>query len=159
MAVGNLTWSLLIGFLLVVLILLAFFYHWRIALISMAVIPLSLVAAGLVLYLRGSTMNMMVLAGLLIAVAIVVDDVILDMENIVRRLRQHRREGSDKSTASIILEASLEVRTPMIYATLITLLALLPVFFLGGVSGAFFQPLAVSCTLPLLASMVVALTV
>src|SRR5205085_9950177 len=113
----------------------------------------------LVLYLRGSTMNMMVLAGLLIAVAIVVDDVILDMENIVRRLRQYRREGSDKSTASIILEASLEMRSAMIFATLIMLLALVPIFLLGGVSGAFFQPLVISYALALLASLVIALTI
>jgi len=159
MAMGNLTWSLLIGFLLLVLVLLAFFYHWRVALISLVVIPLSLVTAGLVLDLRGSTMNMMVLAGLLIAVAIVVDDAIMDVENIVRRLRQHRLEGSDRSTASIILEASLEVRSAMIFATLIILLALLPIFLLGGVSGAFFQPLAISYALALLASLVVALTV
>jgi CzcA family heavy metal efflux pump len=159
MATGNLTWSLLIGFLLVVLVLLAFFYHWRIALISMVVIPLSLVVAGLVLYLRGSTMNVMVLAGLLIAVTIVDDDVILDVENIMRRLRQHHQEGSDRSTASIILEASLEMRSAMIFATLIILLALLPIFLLGGVSGTFFQPLVISYALALLASMVVALTV
>ncbi|TMA51002.1 MAG: efflux RND transporter permease subunit, partial [Deltaproteobacteria bacterium] len=144
MAMGNLTWSLLIGFLLLVLVLLAFFYHWRVALISLVVIPLSLVTAGLVLDLRGSTMNMMVLAGLLIAVAIVVADAIMDVENIVRRLRQHRLEGSDRSTASIILEASLEVRSAMIFATLMILLALLPIFLLGGVSGAFFQPPAIS---------------
>src|SRR6266516_3583580 len=159
MAMGNLSWSLLIGFLLLVLVLLAFFYHWRVALISLVVIPLSLVTAGLVLDLRGFTMNMMVLAGLLIAVAIVVDDAIMDVENIVRRLRQHRLEGSDRSTASIILEASLEVRSAMIFATLIILLALLPIFLLGGVSGAFFQPLAISYALALLASLVVALTV
>ena len=159
LAMSNLTWSLLIGFLLLVLVLLAFHYHWRAALISLVAIPLSLVTAGLVLYLRGATLNMMVLAGLLIAVGIVVDDAISDVENIVRRLRQHRREGSDRSTTSIILEASLEVRRAMIYATLIILLALLPVLLLNGVSGAFFQPLAVSYALALLASMVVALTV
>ena len=158
-AIGNLTWSLLIGFLLLILVLLAFFYHWRVALISLAVIPLSLVAAGLVLYLRGSTMNMMVLAGLLIAVAIVVDDAIIDVENIVRRLHQHHREGSNRPTASIILEASLEMRSTMIFATLIILLAMLPIFLLGGVPGAFFQPLFISYALALLASMVVALTV
>jgi CzcA family heavy metal efflux pump len=159
LAIDNLTRSLLIGFLLLVLVLLAFHYHWRTALISLVTIPLSLVVGGLVLYLRGATINTMVLAGFVIAVSIIVDDAIIDVENIVRRLRQHRREGSDRSTASIILEASLEVRSPMIYATLIILLALLPVFFLGGVSGAFFQPLAISYTLALLASMVVALTV
>ncbi len=159
MAIGNLTWSLLIGFLLMVLVLLAFFYHWRVALISLVVIPLSLVAAGLVLYLRGSTMNVMVLAGLLIAIIIVVDDAIVDVENIVRRLRQHRREGSDRPMASIILEGSLEMRSAMIFATLIILLAVLPIFLLGGVSGAFFQPLVISYALALLSSMVVALTV
>jgi CzcA family heavy metal efflux pump len=158
MAIGNLSWSLLIGFLLVILVLLAFFYHWRIALISLVAIPLSLVIAGLVLYLRGSTMNIMVLAGLLIAVAMIVDDAIVDVENIMRRLRQHRQEGSERSTANIILEGSLEMRSSMIFATLIILLAVLPIFFMGGVSGAFFQPLVISYALALLASMVVALT-
>jgi CzcA family heavy metal efflux pump len=159
MALGNLTRDLLIGALLLVLVLLLFLYHWRVALIGLVTIPLSLVAAGLVLYLRGATINTMVLAGLVIALSVVIDDAIVDVENIVRRLRQHRRQGSSRSTASIILEASLEVRSAMIYATLIILLALLPVFFLGGVSGAFFQPLAFSYALALLASMVVALTV
>src|SRR6266581_2617264 len=153
LAMGNLTWPLLIGFLLLVLVLLAFHYHWRTALISLVAIPISLVTAGLVFYLRGATLNMMVLAGLLIAVGIVVDDAISDVENIARRLRQQRREGSDRSTASVILEASLETRGAMIYATLIILLALLPVFLLNGVSGSFFQPLAVSYALALLASM------
>src|SRR5206468_7162740 len=86
-------------------------------------------------------------------------DAIIDVEIIVRRLRQNRGEGSNKSTASIILEASLEVRSAIIYAVLIDVMVLLPVFFLGGVSGAFFQPLAISYALALLASMVVALTV
>jgi Cu/Ag efflux pump CusA len=158
-AIGNLSTTLLIGFLLVVLVLVAFLYHWRVALISLVTIPLSLVAAGLVLYWRGATLNTMVLAGLVIAIGVIVDDAILGVENIVRRLRQHRQEGSDRSPASIILEASLETRSPMIYATLIILLTLLPIFFLGGVSGAFFQPLAVSYALALLASMVIALSV
>jgi CzcA family heavy metal efflux pump len=159
MAINNLSRALLIGLLLLVLVLLAFHYHWRVALISLVTIPLSLLAAGLVLYLRGATINSMVLAGLVIAIVVIVDDAVIDVENIVRRLRQHRREGSDRSTMSIILEASLETRSVMIYTTLILLLALLPVFLLQGVSGAFFQPLALSYALALLASMVVALTV
>jgi CzcA family heavy metal efflux pump len=159
MAIDNLSRALLIGLLLLVLVLLAFHYHWRVALISLVTIPLSLLAAGLVLYLRGATLNSMVLAGLVIAIVVVVDDAVIDVENIVRRLRQHRREGSDRSTASIILEASLETRSVMIYTTLILLLALLPIFLLQGVSGAFFQPLALSYALALLASMAVALTV
>jgi CzcA family heavy metal efflux pump len=159
MATNNLSRSLLLGFLLLVLVLLVFHYHWRVMLISLVTIPLSLMAAGLVLYLSGATINTMVLAGLVIAISILVDDAITDVENIVRRLRQHRREGSDRSSLGIILEASLETRSSMIYATLILLLALLPIFLLGGVYGAFFQPLALSYALALLASMIVALIV
>jgi Cu/Ag efflux pump CusA len=101
----------------------------------------------------------MILAGFVIAVGVVVDDAIIDIENIVRRLRQYRREGSDRSTARIILEGSLEVRSAIIYATLIDVMALLPVFFMEGLSGSFFRPLAISYGLAVLASMLVALTV
>jgi len=159
LAINDLTRSLLISCLLVMLVLGAFLFEWRTALISLVAIPLSLVTAGLVLDLLGTTINTMVLAGLVIAIGGVVDDAIIDVENIVRRLRQHRREGSNRSAASIILEASLEVRSAIVYAVLIDVVVLLPVFFLGGVSGSFFQPLAVSYALALLASMVVALTV
>jgi CzcA family heavy metal efflux pump len=159
MAVHNLTLSLLLGCLLVVLVLGAFLFEWRTALISLVAIPLSMVAAGIVLRIRGSTINTMVLAGLVIAVGVVVDDAIIDIENITRRLRQYRREGSDRSTASIILEASLEVRSPIIYATLIIVAAALPVFFLQSLTGSFFKPLVLSYTVAVLASMVVALTV
>jgi CzcA family heavy metal efflux pump len=158
-AVSNLSNALLISCLLVVLVLIFFLFEWRTALISLVAIPLSLVAAGLVLSWRGTTINTMVLAGLVIAVGGVVDDAIIDVENIVRRLRQHRREGSTQSTARIILDASLEVRGAIIHAVLIDVAVLLPVFFLQGVSGSFFQPLALSYALALLASMAVALTV
>jgi CzcA family heavy metal efflux pump len=159
MAIGNLTNALLISCLLVVLVLVAFLFEWRTALISMVAIPLSLVAAGLVLYLRGATINTMVLAGLVIAIGGVVDDAIIDVENVVRRLRQHRREGSNVSTARVILDASLEVRSAIVHAVLIDIIVLLPIFFLQGVSGSFFQPLALSYALALLASMLVALTI
>ena len=101
----------------------------------------------------------MVLAGFVVALGSIVDDAIIDVENIVRRLREHRRQGGTQSMASIILEASLEIRSPIVYATLIIVLAVVPVFFMGGLSGAFFEPLALSYALSLLASMVVALTV
>jgi CzcA family heavy metal efflux pump len=159
LAINDLTRSLLIACLLVLLVLGSFLFEWRTALISMVAIPLSLLTAGLVLDLTGATINTMVLAGLVIAIGGVVDDAIIDVENIVRRLRQHRREGSNRSIASVILEASLEVRSAIIYAVLIDVMVLFPVFFLGGVSGSFFQPLAVSYALALLASMIVALTV
>jgi CzcA family heavy metal efflux pump len=159
LSVHNLMRALLLGCLLVVVVLVFFLYDWRAALISVVAIPLSLIAAGLVLYFRGATINTMILAGFVIAVGVVVDDAIIDIENIVRRLRQYRREGSDKSTARIILEGSLEVRSAIIYATLIDVVALLPVFFMEGLSGSFFRPLAISYGLAVLASMLVALTV
>ena len=158
-ALDNLTRALFIGSLLVVLVLLLFLFEWRTALISMVAIPMSLMAAALVLNAFGTTINTMVLAGFVISVGVVVDDAIIDVENIVRRLRQHRRQGSGRSTASIVLESSLEVRSAIIYATLIDVVAVIPVFFIGGLSGAFFQPLVVAYGLAVLASMLVALTV
>jgi Cu/Ag efflux pump CusA len=101
----------------------------------------------------------MTLAGLAIAIGAVVDDAIVDVENIVRRLRRLRKEGSTQSTASIVLEASLEVRGSIIYASLIEISALLPVFFLDGLSGAFFQPLATAYVVAGLVSPFIALTV
>jgi Cu/Ag efflux pump CusA len=101
----------------------------------------------------------MVLAGLVISVGVVIDDAIIGIENIMRRLREHRLSGGDRSTAAVILDASLEVRGPIIYATLIIVAAALPVFFLGGLTGAFFRPLALTYTIAILASLLVALTV
>ncbi len=158
-SIDNLTRAMLISVVLMVLMLVAFLYEWRVALISVVAMPLSLAAAGLVLYLRGATINVMILAGFVIALGDIVDDAIIDIENVVRRLRQHRKEGSNKSMASIIVEASLEVRSAIVYATLIEVLAIVPLFFMEGLSGAFFKPLALSYALALLASMVVALTV
>jgi CzcA family heavy metal efflux pump len=161
-AIDNLSRALLIGSLLVILILIFFLFEWRSAIISAVAIPLSLLAAGMVLYLRGATINTMILAGLVISVGVVVDDAIIDIENIVRRLRLHRIATGDRSTAStarIVLEASLEVRSAIVYATLINVVAVVPVFFMEGLTGAFFQPLAFSYALAVLVSMLVALTV
>ncbi len=159
LAASNLTTTLLIGAILMLLALLFFLWDWRAALISLIAIPLSLVAGVFVLYLRGATFNALVLAGLVIALGVVIDDAIVDVQNIVRRLRQARQEGSDKSTTAIILEAALEMRGALAFATLIMLLAVLPVFFIAGLSGTFFQPLAIAYVLAVLASMVVALIV
>ena len=158
-SIDNLTDALLLGTLLVILVLMAFLYEWRTALISVVAIPLSLVAAGLVLYHQGSTINTMVLAGFVISVGVVVDDAIIDVENIWRRLKLARATGDTTSTARIVLEASIEVRRAIVYATLINVAAITPVFFLEGLSGAFFRPLVTSYALALLASMAVALTV
>lgn len=159
MAIDNLTTALLIGCLLVVAVLIAFLFEWRTAFISLTSIPLSLVAAALVLHWRGQTINVMILAGLVIAVGVVVDDAIIDIENVWRRLRQNAASDAKVSAGRVILGASLEVRTPIVYATLINVAAIVPVFFLEGLSGAFFEPLALSYALAVLASMVVALTI
>jgi CzcA family heavy metal efflux pump len=158
-SIDNLTQALLLGALLVVIVLALFLFEWRAALISVIAIPLSLIAAGLVLYLRGDTINVMVLAGLVLSVGVVVDDAIIGIENIVRRLRRERTEGGGRSTAAVILDASLEVRGPIVYATLIILAGMAPIFFLEGLTGAFFKPLVLSYALAVGASMVVALTV
>ncbi|RNL57280.1 efflux RND transporter permease subunit [Arthrobacter oryzae] len=158
-SLSNLSLALLLGTLLVIMVLGLFLFQWRTALVSVAAIPLSLVAAALVLYWTGGTVNTMVLAGLVIAVGVVVDDAIIDVENIVRRLRHHRATGGGGSTAKVVVDASLEVRGPIVYATLIIVAATVPIFFLDGLTGAFFRPLAISYTLAVMASMLVALTV
>ncbi len=158
-AIDNLTKALLIAALLVVLVLFIFLYEWRVALISCTAIPLSLLAGILVLSIRGTTINTMVLAGLVIALGAVVDDAIVDVENIMRRLREARREGRRTPIARVILEASFEVRHAIIFSTLIEIMALVPVFVMEGLSGAFFRPLAFSYALAVAASTVVALTV
>jgi len=158
-SISNLSTALLLGCLLVVMILVAFLFQWRTALISLIAIPLSLLTAALVLYYTSSSINTMVLAGLVIAVGVVVDDAIIDVENIMRRLRQQRAQGSTESAASVVLKASLEMRSPIVYATLIIVVAAVPIFFLEGLTGVFFRPLAITYTLAVLASMLVALTV
>ncbi len=158
-ALDNLTRALIIGCILVMGVIAAFLFQWRTALISMVAIPLSLMAGALVLYLSGAVINTMILAGFVIAIGVVVDDAIIDVENITRRLRLARAAGSAQSTASIVLEASLEVRQAIVHATLIDAVVALPIFFIGGLSGAFFQPMALAYGLAVLASMVVALTV
>lgn len=158
-SIENLSHSMLIGCVLVICVLVVFLYDWRCALISATAIPLSLIAAILVLYFRGGTVNTMVLAGLVIALGEVVDDAIIDVENIMRRLRLNATLENPKSAFHVVLDASLEVRSAVVYATIIVVLAFVPVFFLQGLSGAFFRPLAASYILAILASLLVALTV
>jgi Cu/Ag efflux pump CusA len=150
---------MLLGIALVVLIIVAFLFEWRTAFISLIAIPLSLVAAVLVLDAAGATINVMVLAGLVVAIGVVVDDAIIDVENVVRRLREARATGSGASTFTIVLNASVEVRSAITYATLINVIAVVPVLFLEGLSGSFFRPLVLSYGLAVLVSMLVALTV
>ena len=101
----------------------------------------------------------MILAGFIIALGVVVDDAILDVENIMRRLRLARQRSDPRSTARIILDASLEVRAPIVYATLIVVVAVVPVLFMQGLAGSFFKPLIAAYILAIIASLVVAMTV
>ena len=159
LAIANLTQAMVLGFILVVVILALFLFEWRVALISLVTIPLSLMMTILVLYWTGATINTMTLAGIVIALGAVVDDAIIDVENITRRLREERLRGGGRPTSAVILSACLEVRSPIEYATLILVAASIPVFLLVGLTGAFFRPLVLSYTLAMAASMVVALTV
>jgi CzcA family heavy metal efflux pump len=160
-ATRELAVALLVGLVLMVALLGAAYLDWRVALIALVTIPLSLVTAALVLYHRGATFNSMVLAGLVIALGVVVDDTIVDTDNLRRRLQQHARLGEmgSESTMAAFLRASLEVRGPLLYATLMVVVAAVPVLFLQGVTGSFVRPLGVSYLLAILASMAVALVV
>jgi CzcA family heavy metal efflux pump len=159
MSIANLNRALLIGCVLVVLVLGVFLRDWRTAVISLTAIPLSLLAAAAAMRYQGGMIDTMVLAGLVIALGEVVDDAIIDVENIVRRLRLNREAGSPRSAFRVVLDASLEVRSAVVYASLIVALVFLPVFFLGGLAGAFFRPLATAYVIAILASLAVALVV
>lgn len=157
-SIANLTHAIIIAAIFVVLVIAAFLHDWRSALVSAVTIPLSLLAAVIALHLSGATINTMILAGLMVALSIVIDDAVIGMEKLMARLRE-RKEGDDISILAIIYQATLETRSAAIYATLIVILAVTPVFFMGGVSGAFFAPLALSYVLAVAASMIVALTI
>ena len=159
MAMANLGRTLVVAALLIVLVLGVFLYGWHTALISLLAIVTSLMAALFVLYMRAETLNAMVLAGLVIALGLVIDDAIVDVERIAQRLRQNRQQGGLRSAPAVILDAAGETRSALFFATVITLLAVLPVFFIEGISGGLYRPMAISYALAVLAAMVVALTV
>jgi CzcA family heavy metal efflux pump len=159
LAIHNLSLSVLLGCILVVFVLFAFLFQWRGALISLLAIPLSLAAAAIVFEATGATVNTMILAGFAVAVGVVVDDAIIDMENIIRRLRAWRAAGKRVTPFHLVLAASLEVRVAIFYATLINIVAVIPVMLVGGLTGDFFRPLAFAYGIAVLASMLVALTV
>ncbi len=159
LSISNLTRALWIGCALVAVTLILFLFDWRAALISILAIPLSLLAAIVVVYLSGQSINTMVLAGLVIAIGEVVDDAIIDVENIHRRLKLNALVENPLSRFKVILNASLEVRSAVVYASLIVVLVFVPVFFMQGLAGTFFRPLALSYITAIAASLIVALTV
>lgn len=159
MAVFNLSRALVIGAILMMLVLGIFMYGWRTALISLIGILAALAAALIVLYLRGTTLNAMVLAGLVIALGLIIDEVVVDVQNIMQRLRQNCEQAGTRPTQRVILEASSEMRGTLFFATLITLLAVLPLFFLDGIYGQIFRVMVVSYAFAVVAAMVTALVI
>lgn len=158
-AIQNFKKALILGAVLVAIILILFLRNKRAALISISAIPLSLTTAILILTAFNIGINTMVLAGLVIALGEVVDDAIIDVENIMRRLRLNQQLNSPQSKLKVIVRASLEVRSAVVYATMIVMMVFLPVLFLDGIAGAFFKPLAIAYLLAIFSSLLVALTV
>lgn len=148
-----------LGAFLVVAVLIVFLRSGRLAAISLTAIPLSILAAASVLVAMGVSINGMTLGGLAIAVGEVVDDAIVDVENVWRRLRENARLASPRPALAVIHDASKEIRGSVVYATLIVCLVLTPVLLLGGVAGRIFAPLAQAYILAIAASLLVALTV
>ena len=158
MSLHNLAWSMLIGAALVIVVLALFLYDWRSALVTITAMPLSLVATAWVLTSGGRTIDTMALAGLIIALGVVVDDAIIDVENIGRRLRLNAAAAQPQPPSQVVLEASLEVRSAVVYGSLIVVIVFVPVFMLPGLSGAFFRPLALAYVTAVIASLFIALT-
>jgi len=151
--------ALLYGALLVMLVLIVFLRNWRTALISFVTIPLSLLFAVLVMQRIGWTINTMTLSGLAVALGVVVDDAIIDVENILRRLRLAAQTRALTPIDAIILNASVEVRRPIVLATFIVGLVFVPILMLPGLQGSFFAPMATAFLLATAGSLIVALTV
>lgn len=151
--------AMAIGSLLVIFVLIAFLRSGRLAVISLTAIPLSILTAAFVLVSFGASINGMTLGGLAIAVGEVVDDAIVDVENVWRRLRENAASSEPRPVLTVIHDASLEIRGSVVYATMIVVLVLVPVLLLKGVAGRIFAPLAEAYIFAIVASLLVALTV
>lgn len=160
-AVQNVKHALRDGGLLVVVIVLLFLGNVRATVITLTAIPLSLVVTILVMKAFGGTINTMTLGGMAIAIGALVDDAVIDVENVVRRLRENQLKSEDKRRPAlrVIFDASVEIRSSIVFATLIIALVFLPIFFLSGVEGRLLKPLGIAYIVSLGASLFVALTV
>ncbi len=155
----NVNQSLMIGGVLVAVVLFFFLLDWRTAFISFSSIPFSLLAAVVVLDRCGVSLNTLTLGGFAIAIGVVVDDAIIDVENILRRVRENLALHEPRQLSQVVLDASLEVRSAVVYATFIVALVFFPILTMTGIQGKLFTPLASAFILAILASLAVALTV
>ena len=155
----NLGRAALIGAVLLILVLGAFYFEWRSALVSTVAIVMSLAAAWLVLYFTDTTVNTMILAGLVMSLVTLIDDAVIDIDNVAQRLRRQRSKGDGMPAWQVVMDATLEMRSAILFATLIIGAVLLPAFFMEGEAGAFLPPIASAYLLAIVASFVVAITV
>jgi Cu/Ag efflux pump CusA len=166
--VDNTVESLIIGFILALLLLTLFLVDWRSALVCAFTLPLSLIAAALVLAVRDTTFNIVVLAGLVVAIGVIIDDVVVTVDAIARHVREQRAADDTRPVSALVTEAVLTIRSPLLPATIAVLVAALPILFLGGLfdsfflnnrSSAFTHPIVISYVLAIVVSLAVALVI
>ena len=158
-ALHNVNSALIMGAALVIIVLFLYLFNLRTAAISCAAIPLSLLGSVVILEHLGFSLNTMTIGGLAIAIGEVVDDAVIDVENIFRRLRENRLLENPRPVLKVVYEASIEVRSAVVYATFAVVLVFVPVLTMSGVAGRFFAPLGLSYIFAILCSLLVALTV